>query len=258
MSKKNEGKAKLGLLLALVVAFVAASVHAYTVKRSVDADGTQIFLLEDSGNLTVAGTVTSAGAQTISSGGLTLTAGDLTVTAGDINSTLGDLTLTAGDITSTLGDFTMTAGNALLSSGNLTLTSGNAILTSGDLTVSSGNTLLTSGNLTMTSGDFTITAGKVNLGTYTETIANLGVITNQGAVAILTGVSTGTTNTFLNPTAAGEFFTIINNSAWAIDIADAGNVKLSAAAALFQDDTLSLVSISSSVWVEVSRSTNTP
>ena len=230
MSKKNEGKAKLGFLLAVACFFVAGSLYAYTVKRSVDADGTQIFLLEDSGNLTVAGTVTSAGAQTISSGGLTITAGDLTVTAGDIDSTLGNLTLTAGDATLTLGD----------------------------LTVTSGNTLLSSGNLTMTDGEFKITAGKFSPGSYTETIAEAGVITNQGAVAIITTVSTGTTNTLLNPTAAGEFFTIINNSAWAISLADSGNLKLSAAALLFQDDTLSLVSISSSVWVEVSRTTNTP
>lgn len=216
MSKKNEGKAKLGLLLALMLAFAAASVHAYTVSRKVDSGGTQIYLLEDSGNLTVGGTVTSAGAQTITAGGLTITAGDLTVTAGDIISTVGDLT------------------------------------------VSSGNTLLSSGNLTMTSGEFKITAGKFSPGSYTETIADDAVITNQGAVAILTGTSGGTTNTLLNPTAAGEFFTLINGSAFAIDIADSGNLKLSAAASLFQDDTLSLISVSSSVWVEVSRSTNTP
>ena len=192
MSKKNEGKAKLGLLLALVVAFVAASVHAYTVKRSVDADGTQIFLLEDSGNLTVGGTVTSAGAQTITAGGLTITAGGLTVTAGG------------------------------------------ATITAGGLSV----------------------AGPVTIGSFSETIADLAVITNRGAVAILTGTSGGTTNTILNPTAAGETLTLINNAAFLIVIADSGNVKLAGAISLTEDDVLELVSTSASEWVEVSRSVN--
>ena len=179
MSKKNEGKIKFSFLLALIVAFAVVSAQAYTVSRKVDSGGTQIYLLEDSGNLTVGGTVTSAGAQTITAGGLTVTAGGLTVTA-----------------------------------------------------------------------------GKFSPGSYTETIADAAVITNQGAIAILTGTTGGTTNTFLNPTAAGESFTVVNNSAFTIVIADSGNVKLAGAYSMTEDDVLELVSTSASEWVEVSRSVN--
>ena len=185
MSKKNEGKIKFSFLLALIVAFAVVSVQAYTVSRKVDSGGTQIYLLEDSGNMTVGGTVTSAGAQTITAGGLTLTAGDLTVTAGDINSTLGDLTLTAGDITSTLGDFTMTSGNALLSSGTLTLTAGDATLTAGDLNLTAGSVDLTAGWISEGVQDVTLTAAAVLTPSsgYITLNSDTGIITNTIAAS---------------------------------------------------------------------------
>ena len=169
MIKKKQGNVKIGIALAVAFVFVVSLASAYTVSRKVDGSFNQIYLLDDSGNLTISGTMTSVGA-----------------------SFTGDLT----------------AG------------------------------------------------GVVNLGTFAETVADAAVITNEGYLAILTGTTGGTTNTIANPTASGETFVLVNNSAFPIVIADSGNVKLAGAITLGEDDSLELISTSASEWVEVSRSDN--
>lgn len=111
-----------------------------------------------------------------------------------------------------------------------------------------------SGNLTISGG--LTAAGVINLGSFTETVADGAVITNEAKVAVLTGTTGGTTNTVANPSAAGEELILVNNSAFPIVFADSGNVKLSGAITLGEDDTLHLVSTSASEWVEVSTSDN--
>lgn len=175
MSKKNKGNVKTGLLIVLALVFVASIAKAYTVSRAVDASFTEIYLLDDSGNLTIAGAMTSATA-----------------------------------------------------------------VFSGAVSASDGLTV----------------GGVVNLGTFAETVADAAVVTNEGHTAILTGTSGGTTNTIANPSASGEAFLLINNSAFPIVIADSGNVKLAGAVTLGEDDTIQLMSTSASEWVEVSRSDN--
>jgi putative membrane protein len=162
---KEQGYVKRMLVAFVACVFVASSVLAYTVSRKVDSSGTQIYLLEDSGNLTVAGAITS------SSGSLTLTS--------------GDLTLTSGDATLTSGDLTLTSGNATLTSGNLTLTSGNATLTSGDLTMTAGDVNITAGFFSEGIQDITVTNGEAITASagYIAINSDTGVITNTLAAS---------------------------------------------------------------------------
>lgn len=99
--------------LVSVLALVGVLSYGYTVDRKVDSTGTQIYLLEDSGNLTIGGTVTSAGASTITAGGLTVTAGGLTVSDGVINlGTWSEATTADSVITNQAGVGLVTPGTS--------------------------------------------------------------------------------------------------------------------------------------------------
>ena len=189
MSKSKKGFASrfaLVMVAAVALGFLASQVYGYTVSRKTDNSGTQIYLLEDSGDLTIAGSLTAGTGQTITSGGLTVTAGGLTVTAGGL----------------------------------------------------------------------TVSDGAINLGSWSETIADGAVITNQAGVGILTGTSGGTTNTIANAGGAGEHLNLINNSAFPIVIAEAGNLSMAGNVTLGENDSIEFISTAAGEWVEMGRSDN--
>ena len=96
----------------------------------------------------------------------------------------------------------------------------------------------------------------------TSSLTNGQALTVAGSVYILTGIggANDTTNTvtLANPTAAGQSVELIvsGSSTNLIGLADSGNLKLSAAAVLDNNDVLVLRAVSTSAWVETSRSNN--
>ena len=73
------------------------------------ANGTEVFVVEDAGNVTIGG-----GGLTVTSGGLTVTAGDLEVTAGDVqvaNAAGGYLRFSSAPLFATAPTTAMTLGD---------------------------------------------------------------------------------------------------------------------------------------------------
>lgn len=93
-------------------------------------------------------------------------------------------------------------------------------------------------------------------------------VTNGQAVTIGSGLTVlttaGSADTYTNtitlaaPLQAGKFaiLKVAASQSNLVGIADSGTVVLSAAAALGSDDTLTLVSVSTGVWAQVSTSAN--
>ena len=110
-------------------------------------------------------------------------------------------------------------------------------------------------------GDVTSTG----LSTKTPTsasVTNAEAYTVVSDVTILNGIggANDTTNTITlaNPTEIGNYATIVvaGASSNLIGLADSGNLKLSAAAVLDNNDAIVLYAAEAAVWVEVSRSDN--
>ena len=215
------------------------------------------------------GLVVTDGGVTVTDDGLTLTDDDLTVTSGNIGVTAGNLTLTSGNATLTSGNLALTSGDATLTSGDLTVTSGHALLSSGNLTMTSGNATLTAGNLTLTNGNATLTAGNLTLSNGDLIVADDlritaqtvisptdgGVITPTGTYQPLSSAGTVTPTIATGAATAGDTLMLVNTTATTINIADSGTAKLSAAAALGQYDTLTLL-FDGTNWLELDRSDN--
>jgi len=90
---------------------------------------------------------------------------------------------------------------------------------------------------------------------------SLGAITNGAVISATTPVITVapltvSTNTIANPLATGRFATIVNVGTNAMTLADSGNLKLSSAAVLGQYDGITLLSIDTSIWVEIDQQDN--
>ncbi len=67
---------------------------------SITEDGSEVFVIAEDGNVTIAGTASGTAA-------ITLTAGDLTITSGNATMTLGNLTMTDGDLDMNEGKLTI-------------------------------------------------------------------------------------------------------------------------------------------------------
>jgi len=88
------------------------------------------------------------------------------------------------------------------------------------------------------------------------TVTNGTAITPLGAYQPLNGSGTITAATVATTSAtAGDVVALTNQTNTTINIADSGNVKLSAAAAIGQYDTLTLL-FNGTYWLEVARSNN--
>jgi len=145
----------------------------------------------------------------------------------------GGLTLYNGDLGMTSGDATLTAGNLTLTLGDLTMTSGDLTMADGDLTVADDLTFAAQTSITVTNGAaFTVT------GSY-QPISAAGEVTPT--------ITAGAT--------AGDLVVLVNTSAQTINLADSGTLMLTAAAALGQYDTLTLMSDGTN-WLELSRADN--
>jgi len=112
------------------------------------------------------GSLTTAKAVTVTSGGLNVVAGGLTVTAGGATITEGGLDMTNDPITN-IG----AAGTDFGSDGSLT-TAQTITVTAGGLNVVAGGATITAGGLTVTAGGATITAGGLDM--TDDAITNIG------------------------------------------------------------------------------------
>ncbi|HLX64563.1 MAG TPA: hypothetical protein VKX17_25040 [Planctomycetota bacterium] len=151
----------------------------------------------DTGNTSVAGTLTSSGLLTASTGE-TITAGGLTVTAGDITA-----------LTSGISAASLTATGLVTTSGNITTTGAGSI---SSITSVSATTTVTAGTgLSVTTGNANVIAGDVQLNSVTR-------INNAGA-ATLTGLSVLGATTI---NVSGNAATTIGNAGATVDITSSG------------------------------------
>jgi len=121
--------------------------------------------------------------------------------------------------------------------------------------------------VTIQTGGLTVTAGGLTISDGDAVVADDLRITAQTAITVTNGNAFTPTGTYqpiqagseVTPTVtvgtAGDVVVLINTSANAINIADSGTAKLSAAAALGQYDSLTLWCDGTN-WIEVSRSNN--
>jgi hypothetical protein len=104
-------------------------------------------------------------------------------------------------------------------------------------------------------GDLTI-SGDMNLAAQTViSPTDGGVITPTGSYQRLSSAGTVTPTIATGAAAAGDVVVMVNTTATTINLADSGTAKLSAAAALGQYDTLTLL-FDGTNWIELSRSDN--
>lgn len=134
------------------------------------------------------------------------------------------------------------------------------------LAVTSGLTV-DSGGLTVTAGGATVTAGGLTLSDGDLAVADDLVLTAQTEISVTNGAAFAPTGSYqpiaaageVTPTitvpAAGTVFTIVNTEAQTINLADSGTAKLSAAFAMGQYDSLTLISDGTNV-IEIARSNN--
>ena len=242
------GSVRVGVLVALLGMFVVAGfAGAVTIQKfkdtdtsrttiwtlSGDGDGTATVAL--TGDLTVSGNVTSSGTATNS--------GDLVVS--------GDLSVLDSATVAT----NLTVSGAVTNSS--TLAQVGAATLSGALTVVGATSLTNTtyiGNA-LTWKNFTIDANLVN------TITALGVVTNGGIITangnVLTASAGGlATNTIANSAIAGRTIEIICLTAGPLVIVDGGNLSMSGAFTGAANDSITFRAISTSAWVETSRSDN--
>ena len=93
----------------------------------------------------------------------------------------------------------------------------------------------------------------VSAGTDVTTINVAGT----AAVYLVNPVTTGQAVVMANPSAAGQYITLVNvSTVHTGNLADSGNVSLASAWAGRGNDSITLVSVSASAWVEVARSDN--
>lgn len=134
------------------------------------------------------------------------------------------------------------------------------------LTVANGLTV-TAGGLTVTAGGATITAGGLTLSDGDAVVADDLRVTAQTAITVTNGAAFTATGTYqgiqaageVTPTitagTAGDLLILTNVSAQTINLADTGTQKLTAAFAMGQYDTLTLLSDGTN-WLELSRADN--
>lgn len=222
-----------------------------TVTNDLESRGTATFAQATITNLT-APTVTMSSATTWTVSSLTadvaLTAEDFTAGSAEITTaTIGSLTADTFD-----GDLTVN-GNAIVTGtarvdgatdigGALTVTGTTALLGNVDVTgnLETVDHIGTSAELYLFSGDaLAVTDGQVI--TPTESLLEL--------------TATGEVTASLETAVDGQVLILANSSNSTINIADSGTTRLSAAAALGQYDTLTLIGLGTS-WYEIARSTN--
>ena len=126
MSKKTKGNVRVGFIALVAVLCLASIARAYTVARSVDGSFNEIYLLEDSGNLTISGVMTSASASFTGD----LTAGGV-VNLGTFAETVADAAVITNEgymaiLTGTTGGTTNTIANPSASGESLILVNNSA------------------------------------------------------------------------------------------------------------------------------------
>ena len=121
------------------------------------------------------------------------------------------------------------------------------------LTVTAGGATITAGGVTVTDGDV-IVADDLRVTAQTSiTVTDATTFTITGTYQPITAA--GEVTPTIAAGTAGDLVVIVNTSAQTINIADSGTVALTAAAALGQNDTLTLLS-NGTTWLEVSRADN--
>lgn len=125
-------------------------------------------------------------------------------------------------------------------------------------------TLAVTGASTMSStlavtGDV-VTEADVSVGDKLNMVAQTGIVVTNGAAFAPTGTyqpisAAGEVTPTVTVGEEGDIVVLINTSAQTINIADTGTTKLTAAAALGQYDTLTLISDGTN-WIELSRTDN--
>ena len=122
------------------------------------------------------------------------------------------------------------------------------------------------GDITLTvdivaTDDLTV-GGIVRVTPTAQAITNGQVLTVADGVYNITssGGANGTTNaiTLANPTTAGDIVIlhVLAASTNLVGLTDGGNLRLSAAYNMNDDDTITLMAPSTSIWIELSRSAN--
>ena len=129
------------------------------------------------------------------------------------------------------------------------------------ITTGSGyNMTLTAGDLFV--GDDATVTGLLNIDDTALALTNGQAVTVADSFYVATpaGGTNGATATITlaNPTTAGDVVTFVVASAATnkLGLADSGNLKLSAAFAGDADDSITLIAPTTSIWVEMSRSSN--
>lgn len=106
---------------------------------------------------------------------------------------------------------------------------------------------LIGGNLTVSNSVYHIGSTLVLTAQTTTTVSQAFYVMEPGLIV---------TQWLANPTVVGQVVTFVNNAATNVIFLDAGNLSLSSAATLGVDDTLSLIAVTTSKWVETSQISN--
>lgn len=117
------------------------------------------------------------------------------------------------------------------------------------------STLDVDGTLTQADGD-TIVADDLRITAQTGiTVTDTATFTPTGSYQPIGAAGTVTPVLSTGAASAGDILTLINTTAQTINLADSGNIVLSAAAALGQYDVL-ILWFDGTRWIEISRSDN--
>jgi hypothetical protein len=122
------------------------------------------------------------------------------------------------------------------------------------LTVTSGGATVTAGGITVTDGDVVVADDLRATAQTSITVTNAAAFTPTGTYQPITAAGE-VTPTITAGATAGDILVLINTSAQIINLADSGTLKLTAAGALNQFDTLTLWSDGTN-WIEISRADN--